>query len=74
MNFVNWLLYGNQDLYLPQSWLSNKSRMRQYVGYTMRQLQQGSVTKDSEWFRRQAFWQAVEAKRRPVVPVLRRVS
>jgi len=74
MNFVKWLLYGNQDLYLPESWLANHNRMRAYTGYTMRQLQQGRVTKDTEWFRRQAFWQAVEARRRPVAPSLRRVS
>ena len=62
-----YLLRGSDELYLPSSWLRDKARLGNYVGYTRRQLEQGSVTKNSQWFKDQAFWQAVEAKRGPKV-------
>jgi hypothetical protein len=58
-----YLLYGSDELVMPQSWLADTTRLRVYVGYTYRQLQQGSIVKDTAQTRRDAFWARVERRR-----------
>ncbi len=65
MTIWRYLLRGSDELYLPKAWLSNTARLRSYTAYTMRQLQQGSIVKDVAAKRREAFWQAIAAKRQP---------
>ena len=64
MNLWTWLLRGSDEMTLHKSWLSSEHRI-EAEAYTRRQLEQGSVVKDVAAKRREAFWQAVEAKRQP---------
>lgn len=59
--FFFWLLFGNDELRLPKSWLANHARLAEYDDWT--QLQRESyVTKDTAHFQRVAFWKAIESK------------
>lgn len=60
---VRYVVFGSDDLVLPKDWLADGDRMAQYEAFTTRQLQQGSVTKDVAAMRRDAFWEAIAAKR-----------
>ncbi len=63
--WIDYLLHGSDELYLPHSWLVNTARIGNYVGYTRRQHEQGSVVRDTAATARDRFWQRVEAKRQP---------
>lgn len=60
--FWRYLLSGSEEMVLSKTWRESPL-IRQHVAYTMRQLQQGCVVKDVAAMRREAFWQAIEAKR-----------
>ena len=62
-------------MYLSRTWLKDSARMGNYVGYTRRQLQQGSVIKGVETIKaerdaahdealRMLFWEQLEAQAR----------
>jgi len=60
--FFRYLCFGSEELTMPRSWLANRERLKAYTGYTMRQLQQGSVVRDTAATARDRFWQRIEAQ------------
>ena len=60
--WLHWLCHGSDELMLPSSWLADTARLRAYEAWTVRQLDQGSVTRDCAAFRREAFWQHIAAR------------
>ena len=70
---LRYLLFGTDEMFLPKSWLRNKDRIGNYVGYTRRQHQQGAVVTTPDQMQQRAvleqraaasraFWAAVAAK------------
>jgi len=50
-------------LQMSAEWM--QTRLAKHEEYTERQLDQGRVVHDSEWFRRLEFWKGVDVKRTP---------
>lgn len=59
--FLHWLIFGNDDLHMPKAWLANVVRIKEYEHWTQAQ-RESYVTKDTAWFQRRDFWQAIESK------------
>lgn len=60
-DFLRWLVFGSDDLQMPKAWLANATRLQEYEHWTQSQ-RESYVTKDTAWFQRRDFWQAIASK------------
>lgn len=74
MNVWRFLAFGSDEMIMPRTWLLDQDKIRQYEAWTRRQLDQGSIVKNTAATRRAAFWLAIEAKPKPTLKFPRAVN